>query len=252
MQGREVAGMSKDSGTTLIADRQAGKSSKSTKLGRGSKIRKTGKTNTADRVVVIDAVSRLHRTEIAGIAAVVRETASLSQPTSSPRDVATTETETETGHAVVGVEAGDERLKRLLGPRPSKDRRLTNEVITTMRGFERRRQLLQDSLTATQVATALGVSRETVYGRAERGQLLAASEGGQLRFPRWQFDPTSDTGLLAGLPAVVKALGERPQFAKIAWLTSTRSSLGDTPLHLITTGKTEAVLGSAERFARGE
>ncbi len=240
--------MSKDSGTMMIADRQAGKSSKSTKLGRGSKIRKTGKTNTADRVVVIDAVSRLHRTEIAGIAAVVRETASLSQPTSSPRDVATTET----GHAVVGVEAGDERLKRLLGPRPSKDRRLTNEVITTMRGFERRRQLLQDSLTATQVATALGVSRETVYGRAERGQLLAASNGGQLRFPRWQFDPTSDTGLLAGLPAVVKALGARPQLAKIAWLMSSRSSLEDTPLHLIATGKTEAVLGSAERFARGE
>lgn len=248
--------MSKDSGTTMIADRQAGKSSKSTKLGRGSKIRKTGKTNTADRTVVIDAVSRLHRTEIASIAAVVRETASLSQAASpsqsaSPsRDVALKEAEA--GPGVVGVNEGDERLERLLGPRPSEERRLTNEVITTMRGFERRRQLLQDSLTATQVATALGVSRETVYGRAERGQLLAASDGGQLRFPRWQFDPTSDTGLLAGLPTVVKALGDRPQLAKIAWLTSTRSSLEDTPLHLIATGKTEVVLGSAERFAWGE
>jgi len=242
--------MRKDSGTTMVADRQAGKSSKSTKLGRGSKIRKTGKTNTADRIVVIEAVSRLHRTEIASIAAVVRETASPSQSASPSRDVAVKEAEA--GPGVVGVNEGDERLERLLGPRPSDERRLTNEVITTMRGFARRRQLLQDSLTATQVATALGVSRETVYGRAERGQLLAASDGGQLRFPRWQFDPTSDTGLLAGLPAVVKALGERPQFAKIAWLTSTRSSLGDTPLHLITTGKTEAVLGSAERFARGE
>ncbi len=187
-----------------------------------------------DRDTIMEAVGRLGRGEVAIIAAAVRETAPPS------RDGAST------------IDKGDERLAHLLGPRPAQDRRLTNEMVTTMRGFERRRQLLQDSFTAAQVATALGVSRETVYARAERGQLLAATDGGQLRFPRWQFDPASDTGLLAGLSDVVKVLGERPQLGKIAWLTSRRSSLGDTPLNLIAAGQSAAVMGAAERFARGE
>ncbi len=187
-----------------------------------------------DRHTIIEAVNRLGREEVAVIAAAVRETAVPS------RDRAST------------IGKGDERLARLLGPRPAQGRQLTSEMATTMRGFERRRQLLQDSFTAAQVATALRVSRETVYARAERGQLLAAIDGGQLRFPRWQFDPASDTGLLAGLSDVVKALGERPQLGKIAWLTSYRSSLGDTPLNLIASGQSATVREAAERFARGE
>ncbi len=258
---RRGLGMRKDSDTTIIADNTAGKVGKISDIRKGSskagkkassKAGKTVKvtTSNADRVVVIDAVRRLDRTAIANIAAVVREA---ERPLRTvPLFHGVVVKEAGGGQEAAAAAEGDERLERLLGPQPSEESRIANEFATTMRGFERRRQVLRDSLTATQVATALGVSRETVYGRAERGQLLAANDRGQLRFPRWQFDPASDTGLLAGLPTVIQTLGDRPQLAKIVWLTSPRSSLGDTPLRLIAAGKAAAVIAAAQRFALGE
>jgi hypothetical protein len=185
----------------------------------------------ADRQAIIDAVQRLPPDDLARMAEIVRSrsaTPAASDPTT-------------------------ERLERLLGPRPSPEERVRAEVETTLRAFEERRALLQDSLTVAQVAQALGLSRQSVYARAERGDLLAATKGPHLRFPRWQFDPSSDDGVLPGLSTVVKELGARPALGKIAWFTSPRASLGgQTPLEVLRTGDLDRVLPAARPFALGE
>jgi len=182
-----------------------------------------------DRATVIAAVRQLPPADLAHVAALVRE-----EPSAQTR-------------------AQDSRLERLVGPLPASGRRLSNEIEATLRAFEKRRALLGDSLTAAQVAGALGVSRETVYSRAERGDLLAAVDGGQLRFPHWQFDPLSDDGLLAGLRSVLTALATRSALAKITWLISPRASLeGAPPLELLRAGHSDQVLPAAQRFALGE
>ena len=113
------------------------------------------------------------------------------------------------------------------------------------RSFAKRRELLADSLTATQVAQLLGTSRQTPHDRVESGTLLAVMDRGALRFPIWQFDPDGEGGVIAGLPDVIRALDVSPM-AKVSWLTRPNFMLdGATPLALLTSGDVERVVGLA-------
>ncbi len=112
-----------------------------------------------------------------------------------------------------------------------------------------RRALLADSLTAPQVARRLGTARQTPPHRARAGRLLAAREGGVLRFPAWQFDVQSPTGVIPGLPEVVHALGALPALVKIAWFVTPKALLGRTPLEALQAGERDEVLLAARTFA---
>ncbi len=76
------------------------------------------------------------------------------------------------------------------------DERVALRFETLVRSFARREELLQDSLTAPEVAKLLHVSRQTPHDRIENGRLLAVFDRGALRFPTWQFDPDGPDGVV--------------------------------------------------------
>ena len=124
----------------------------------------------------------------------------------------------------------------------SEKERLEAEATSMARYFQKRQELLQDSLSAVEVARLLGVCRQTPHDRVKSGALLAVREKGGLRFPRWQFDPNGPDGILAGFPAVLKALAVAP-LAKTSWFTRPSPYLeGRTPLQALHSGEVERLI----------
>jgi hypothetical protein len=119
------------------------------------------------------------------------------------------------------------------------------EMETLSRHFHHRRQLLDQSFSASQVAQLLGTSRQTPHDRASSQTLLAIKENGKLCFPAWQFDPAGPDGVINGLPAVLKAL-EMSDYGKLNWLTRANPYLeGITPIQALKAGKKELILNEA-------
>jgi hypothetical protein len=113
--------------------------------------------------------------------------------------------------------------------------------------FEWRKELLEDSLTAPEVAKLINVkSRQTPHDRYNRNDLIAIEDRGALRFPRWQFDPQGPGGVIDGFPDVLKALNV-PNFSKISWLTQPNPALdGFTPIEALKRGNKEDVISEAK------
>jgi hypothetical protein len=106
------------------------------------------------------------------------------------------------------------------------------------RAREQREALLDDSLTAPQVAELLGVSRQTPHDRRKARHLIAAFDRGAWRFPAWQFDPAAPGGVLAGLPEVLAELEAPDDLARLAWLATPRPGLdGLTVIGLLRAGE---------------
>lgn len=119
------------------------------------------------------------------------------------------------------------------------------EMATLARSFKRRRELLEGSLTASQVADLLGTSRQTPHDRVKVGTLLAVLDRGAWRFPAWQFDPEGPDGVVEGLPEVLQALHASP-LAKASWFVRPNAYLeGATPLEALRRGRIEAVRSAA-------
>ena len=124
----------------------------------------------------------------------------------------------------------------------SENERLALEAASIARFFEKRRELLADSLSATEAARLLGTSRQTPHDRTEAGTMLGVHERGGLRFPRWQFDPEGPNGVIAGLPLVLSAL-EVSQLAKAAWFVRPNTYLESrTPLEVLKSGEIERLV----------
>ncbi len=135
------------------------------------------------------------------------------------------------------------------GRAPGERERVALAVSSALTDFAYRRDLLNNSLTAPQVAALLGTSRQTPHDRARAGALLAARDGGFLRFPAWQFDAAAPEGVVPGLPDVVRALGDTPPLDKIAWFVTPKALLGRTPLEALKAGDYGEVLLAARTFA---
>jgi excisionase family DNA binding protein len=128
------------------------------------------------------------------------------------------------------------------GRRFSAAERAEAEVDLLRRSFARRRKLLADALSASEVAALLGTTRQTPHDRLASGTLLAVMDRGAYRFPRWQFDPDGEDGVVRGLPAVIRALDVSP-LAKLSWLTRANPMLdGRTPLACLQAGEVERVV----------
>jgi Protein of unknown function (DUF2384) len=120
------------------------------------------------------------------------------------------------------------------------------EMAALARSFRRRRELLEGSLTASQVADLLGTTRQTPHDRVKGGTLLAVLDRGVWRFPAWQFDPEGPDGVVEGLPEVLQALKVSP-LAKASWLVRPNQYLeGRTPLEAVKEGQIEAVRSAVE------
>lgn len=149
--------------------------------------------------------------------------------------------------AITPVEAQPPSVIRALtgDRRFSAEERTEAEVDMLRRSFERRRALLDGALSTNQVAKLLGVSRQTPHDRLETGSLLAVMDRGAYRFPRWQFDPNGEDGVVQGLPAVLRALDASP-LAKAAWLTRANPMLdGNPPLACLADGHVKRVIALA-------
>jgi hypothetical protein len=116
--------------------------------------------------------------------------------------------------------------------------------------FEARRELLDDALTAPQVAELLGVSRQTPLNRAKDNTLVAVLDRGAYRFPLWQFDPQGEDGVLPGLSEVLDALEPQQPLGKAVWLRRPNPALaGREPVELLRDREIEPVVGAAHAAA---
>ncbi len=129
----------------------------------------------------------------------------------------------------------------IAGRRFTRQERIQLEMDTLARHFQRRRQLLEGSLTAPQVAEMLGTSRQTPHDRVSSQTLLAIKDNGKLRFPLWQFDPEGPDGVIDGLPQILKSL-QMSDYAKHNWLSRPNPYLeGQAPIELLKQGEIERV-----------
>lgn len=131
---------------------------------------------------------------------------------------------------------------KLTGRQYSKQEAILLEITSLQRYFERRKQLLQGSLTASEVANLLGTTRQTPHDRFNKKSLLAVKDNGVWKFPLWQFDPAGADGVIAGLPEVLKSF-EGSEFTKLNWLTSPNPYLNNlTPVEALKQGEKEKVI----------
>lgn len=118
------------------------------------------------------------------------------------------------------------------------------------RGVSRAVEILsaREMLSAAEFAKFIGVSREAVRGKHQRGEVLGlhgAKRG--LRFPKWQVTPNGK--LLPDLPQVFKLLGG-DSWTVYRFLIQHHPELeGDTALSALLRGKVEKVLAAAENTA---
>ncbi|MDB5059800.1 MAG: hypothetical protein JWO59_3272 [Chloroflexi bacterium] len=120
-----------------------------------------------------------------------------------------------------------------------------NKVVLLLRAFQLRRQLLKDALTTKQVADMLGASRQMPLDRLKAGNLVAVRDGGDWRFPSWQFDPEGPDGVVRGLPTVIAALPTSPML-RVGWLSTLHPALGMAPIDALRTGRLDRVLSEAQ------
>ncbi|MBW4510134.1 MAG: DUF2384 domain-containing protein [Scytonematopsis contorta HA4267-MV1] len=139
-------------------------------------------------------------------------------------------------------------LAASLGVEPiSEEEKYKLESTSLENFFEWRKKILDDSLTAPEVAKLINAkSRQTPHDRFKRNDLVAVKDAGVLKFPRWQFDPQAADGVIDGLPDVLKAL-KVPDFSKISWLTRPNPALdGFTPIDALKRGNKDEVISLAK------
>lgn len=127
----------------------------------------------------------------------------------------------------------------------SEEERGRLELAALKKHFDRRQELLKNSLTAPQVAELLGTTRQTPHDRLKKDSLVAILDNGVWKFPIWQFDPQGPDGVIDGLPDILKAL-DVPPYSKLCWLTRPNKALsGLTPVEALKNGKKNHVLAQA-------
>jgi hypothetical protein len=140
---------------------------------------------------------------------------------------------------------GTALVNALVGRSFTEAERLNLELESLFRYFEWRREALSGSLTAAEVASLLGTSRQTPHDRLKNHNLLGVLDRGVYRFPAWQFDPEGPDGVVNGLPEVSRTLSVS-DLAKISWFTRPNPFLdGLTPLQALRSGQKERVLAEA-------
>lgn len=132
--------------------------------------------------------------------------------------------------------------KKIAGKDYSEGNLLQLKLANLERYYQRRRQLLADSITTPQVAKLIGCQAiTTVHDRRKAGTLIGLKDNGAYKFPLWQFDPEGNDGVIDGLPEILKTL-EISNFAKLNWLTKSLRAFNDrTPIQILKSNNTEDI-----------
>ena len=135
---------------------------------------------------------------------------------------------------------------------PSASRLLELQLGNLERYYQRRRELLADSITSSKVAELLGCeNRSTVRDRRLAKRILGIKDKGVYKYPLWQFDPEGDDGVIDGFPEVLAAL-DVSDFVKLNWLMKPHLAMnGKTPVEILKQGEIEAVVVEARAVGVG-
>jgi hypothetical protein len=118
------------------------------------------------------------------------------------------------------------------------------------RGVAVKRELLTGAgggLTSSQVASALGITRQAVDKRRIRRALLAVPAGsGEYLYPACQF---TQEGAIAGLDEVLRAFQMRSPWTQLSAMMAPAPALGGkTILEALKAGETERAIAMAASF----
>jgi hypothetical protein len=103
-------------------------------------------------------------------------------------------------------------------------------------------------LRVDEVAAMLRITRAAVDKRRKVGTLIGIDDGGRaILYPGWQF---TETGLLPGLDAVLKALAVSDPWMRMQFFLGHDAELRARPLDLLRSGRIDAVISAAKRFGR--
>jgi Protein of unknown function (DUF2384) len=147
----------------------------------------------------------------------------------------------------------DRDLEAIVGPRLESGERVRLAFEALLRGVERRRELLADTVTAPGAARLIGAeTRQAPHDRLRAGRLLAVYDRGAWRFPIWQFDPEAPEGVIDGLAAVLSELSELDHYRRLQWLRTPQPDLeGRTPVEALRDGDARLVVMQAREAALG-
>ena len=134
---------------------------------------------------------------------------------------------------------------KLTGQQYSKKEATILEITSLMRYFNKRKELVQNSLTDVEIASLLGTTPQNIHERINNKSLLAVKDNGVWKFPLWQFDPSGADGVMDGLPEILKVL-EGSEFTKLNWLNAPNPYLNRlTPVEALQRGQKAKVLTEA-------
>lgn len=137
--------------------------------------------------------------------------------------------------------------KKIAGKDYSEGNLLELQLANLERYYQRRRELLADSITSSKAAELLGCeNRSTVRDRRLAKRILGLRDNGVYKYPLWQFDPEGDDGVIDGFPEVLAAL-DVSDFAKLNWLCKPHLAFeGKTSIEMLKQGAIEAVAKEAQ------
>ena len=136
-------------------------------------------------------------------------------------------------------------------PAEKPDNRLASAIA---RGIPARRKLVEDeggSFSADQAAQVLGISKQAILKRYQKGQIIAWREERQnaVRFPVWQF---SDQKVLDGIEETLKILNAAHRlddFGRVLFFLSNHGFLGGKrPIDCLREGEGTKVLQAAQGY----
>ena len=124
-----------------------------------------------------------------------------------------------------------------------------------LRGLKLKQQLIEAEggcASSEEIAEMLGVSRQAINQRRQRGKLIGLSRGkGKYVYPLWQFTDLGKT--LAGLETVLGQLSEVDPWTQVTFFLNPNLRLENkTPLEMLRMGEIEPVVESAAAFANDE
>ncbi len=110
------------------------------------------------------------------------------------------------------------------------------------------RKAAEPVLESGEVCQLLGVSRETVRKKVDRGQLLALPKGGDRVFPAFQF---KDGAVLNSFAQALEALDTESVFSVLAFFLSPNEDFGNkTAIQMLESGEVETVLSEARTYLK--
>ena len=149
-------------------------------------------------------------------------------------------------------DAEKELAKKIAGKDYVEGKSWELELANLERYYQRRRKLLEGSITSSKVAELLGCqNRATVRDRRLANTLLGIKDSGVYKYPLWQFDPEGDDGVMDGLPEVLAAL-DVSDFVKLNWFNKPHLVFeGKTPIEILKQGRVKALVAEARAVGIG-